>query len=149
MGSRTKIVVLHMKEIIYTAVFAALAIVMIILLVIMFRPDGRTDPADTGKRYTPGIYTSALTLNNTNLEVEVSVDDSRINSIRFSNLDETVTTMFPLIQPAIEEIAEQICKTQSLDDITLPEDAPYTSQIILDAIRKAVEKATVRSDPPA
>ena len=57
--------------------------------------------------------------------------------------------MFPLIQPAIEDIAEQICKTQSLDDITLPEDAPYTSQIILDAIRKAVEKATVRSDPPA
>ena len=48
MGSRTKIVVLHMKEIIYTAVFAALAIVLIILLVIMFRPDGRTDPADTG-----------------------------------------------------------------------------------------------------
>ena len=149
MGSRTKIVVLHMKEIIYTAVFAALAIVLIILLVIMFRPDGRTDPADTGKRYTPGIYTSALTLNNTKLEVEDSVADSRINSIRFSNLDETVTTMFPLIQPAIEEIAEQICKTQSLDDITLPEDAPYTSQIILDAIRKAVEKATVRSDPPA
>ena len=149
MGSRTKIVVLHMKEILSTAVFVALAIVLIILLVIMFRPDGRTDPADTGKRYTPGIYTSALTLNNTNLEVEVSVDDSRINSIRFSNLDETVTTMFPLIQPAIEDIAEQICKTQSLDDITLPEDAPYTSQIILDAIRKAVEKATVRSDPPA
>ena len=149
MGSRTKIVVLHMKEIIYTAIFAALGILLIVLLVIMFRPDGRTDPADTGKRYTPGIYTSALTLNNTNLEVEVSVDDSRINSIRFSNLDETVTTMFPLIQPAIEDIAEQICKTQSLDDITLPEDAPYTSQIILDAIRKAVEKATVRSDPPA
>ena len=47
MGSRTKIVVLHMKEIIYTAIFAALAIVLIILLVIMFRPGGRTDQADT------------------------------------------------------------------------------------------------------
>ena len=39
MGSRTKIVVLHMKEIIYTAIFAALAVVLIVLLVIMFRPD--------------------------------------------------------------------------------------------------------------
>ena len=143
MGSRTKIVVLHMKEIIYTAIFAALAIVLIILLVIMFRPDGKADPADTGKQYTPGIYTSSLTLNNTNLEVEVSVDESHINSIRFSNLDETVTTMFPLIQPAIENIAEQIYETQSLDDISLPEDTPYTSQIILDAIREAVEKAAV------
>ena len=144
MSSRTKIVVLHMKEIIYTAIFAALAIVLIILLVIMFRPGGRTDQADTGNRYTSGIYTSALTLNNTNLEVEVTVDKTRINSIRFSNLDETVTTMFPLIQPAIEDIAEQIYKTQSLDDIALPEDTPYTSQIILDAIREAVEKAAVK-----
>lgn len=143
MGSRTKIVVLHMKEIIYTAIFAALAVVLIVLLVIMFRPDEKTDQADTGNRYTPGIYTSALTLINTNLEVEVSVDESRINSIRFSNLDETVTTMFPLIQPAIEDIAEQIYETQSLDDITLPDDTLYTSQIILDAIREAVEKAAV------
>ena len=39
MSSRTKIVVLHMKEIIYTAIFAALGILLIILLFIMFRPD--------------------------------------------------------------------------------------------------------------
>ena len=143
MSSRTKIVVLHMKEIIYTAIFAALGILLIILLFIMFRPDRDAGSADTGKQYTPGIYTSTLTLNNTNLEVEVSVDSSRINSIRFSNLDETVTTMFPLIQPAIEDIAEQVYETQSLDDISLSEDAPYTSQIILDAIKEAVGKAAV------
>ena len=71
------------------------------------------------------------------------MDSSRINSIRFSNLDETVTTMFPLIQPAIEDIAEQVYETQSLDDISLSEDAPYTSQIILDAIKEAVGKAAV------
>ena len=143
MSSRTKIVVLHMKEIIYTAIFAALGILLIVLLIIMSRPDKGADSAETGKQYTPGIYTSTLTLNNTNLEVEVSVDSSRINSIRFSNLDETVTTMFPLIQPAIEDIAEQVYETQSLDDISLSEDAPYTSQIILDAIKEAVGKAAV------
>ncbi len=144
MSSRTKIVVLHMKEIIYTAIFAALGILLVILLFIMFRPDKDTAGTDTGKQYTPGIYTSSLTLNNTNLEVEVSVDESRINSIRFSNLDETVTTMFPLIQPAIEDIAEQVYETQSLDDVSLSEDTPYTSQIILDAIKEAVEKAAVQ-----
>ena len=144
MSSRTKIVVLHMKEIIYTAIFAALGILLVILLFIMFRPDKDTAGTDTGKQYTPGIYTSSLTLNNTNLEVEVSVDESRINSIRFSNLDETVTTMFPLIQPAIEDIAEQVYETQSLDDVSLSEDTPYTSQIILDAIKEAVEKAAVK-----
>lgn len=145
MSSKTKIIVLHMKEIIYTAIFAALGILLIILLVFMFRPDGKKHPTDTHaeKQYTPGIYTSTLTLNNTNLEVEVSVDESRINSIRFSNLDESVTTMFPLIQPAIEDIAEQIYKTQSLENITLSEKSPYTSQVILDAIKETVQKAAV------
>ncbi len=144
MSSRTKIIVLHMKEIIYTAVFAALGIVLIILLVIMFRPDADQSQSGTKEIYIPGIYTSTLALNNTRLEVEVAVDQNRINSVRFSNLDETVTTMFPLIQPAIEEIAEQIYDSQSLDDISLPEDTPYTSRIILDAVREAVEKAEVR-----
>ena len=144
MGSRTKIIVLHMKEIIYTAIFAALGILLIVLLVIMFRPGAGKEETGTDKQYTPGIYTSTLTLNNTNLEVEVSVDESRINSIRFSNLDETVTAMFPLIQPAIEDIAEQVYETQSLDDIALSDDAPYTAQIILDAIKEAVAKAAVQ-----
>lgn len=143
MSSRTKIVVLHMKEIIYTAIFAALGILLIVLLFIMFRPGGTQNGAVETKQYNPGVYTSTLTLNNANLEVEVAVDESRINSIRFSNLDEAVTTMFPLIQPAIEDIADQIYETQSLDDIALSEDTPYTSQIILDAIREAVGKAAV------
>ena len=145
MGSKTKIIVLHMKEIIYTAIFLALGLLLIILLAVMFRPDSSARNTDMDKKYTPGTYTSTLTLNNTNLEVEVSVDESRINSIRFSNLDESITTMFPLIQPAIEDIAEQIYETQSLDNVSLSDETPYTSQVILDAIREAVEKAAVDS----
>ncbi len=143
MGSRTKIVVLHMKEIIYTAIFAALGILLIILLVIMFRPGG-SGQKNSEQQYTPGTYTSSLMLNNTNLEVEVSVDENRISSIRFSNLDDSVQAMFPLLQPAIEDIAEQVYETQSLEDITLSDETPYTSQVILDAIREAVNKAAVR-----
>ena len=143
MSSRTKIVVLHMKEIIYTAVFAALGILLIFLLIFMFRPSDRATRSETTKQYTPGIYTSSLTLNNTDLEVEVTVDETHITGIRFSNLDETVMTMYPLIQPAIETLSEQICTTQSLDGISLPDDSPYTSKMILDAVRTAVEKAAV------
>lgn len=143
MGSRTKIIVLHMKEIIYTAIFAALGILLIILLVIMFRPGGESGQKNTEQQYTPGTYTSSLMLNNTNLEVEVSVDEDRISSIRFSNLDDTVQAMFPLLQPAIEDIAEQVYETQSLDDIILSDETPYTSQVILDAIKEAVNKAAV------
>ena len=129
-----------MKEIIYTAVFAALAIILILLLVFMFLPKNKESKTNEEK-YMPGVYTSTVTLNNTALEVEVTVDESRINSIRFSNLDESVTTMFPLIQPTIEDIAEQVYDSQSLDNIQLSEDSPYTSQIIVNAIDEALKKA--------
>ena len=41
MSSKTKIIVLHMKEIIYTVIFAALTILLILLLIFMFRPDNK------------------------------------------------------------------------------------------------------------
>ena len=115
MSSKTRIVVLHMKEIIYTAVFALLGILLIILLAFMFFPKQK-DAKKHEQRYIPGIYTSTITLNNTTLEVEVSLDSSHINAIRFTNLDESVATMYPLAQPTIEYIAEQIYETQSLED---------------------------------
>lgn len=142
MSSKTKIVVLHMKEIIYTTIFIVLGILFIILLAFMFLPKKENSSSDPQK-YIPGIYTSTLTINNSTLEVEVSVDSSHINAIRFSNLDESVTTMYPLIHPAIESIADQICQTQSLENITLSEDNPYTSQLILNAIKEAINKAEV------
>ena len=138
MSSRTKIVVLHMKEIIYTIVFAILAILLVLLLVFMFAP--KNNAKTNEQKYIPGIYTSTVTLNNTALEVEVSVE-SHINSIRFSNLNDTITTMYPLIQPTIEDIAEQVYQTQSLENIEYNDDNPYTSQIIVNAIREALEKA--------
>ena len=90
MSSKTKIVVLHMKEIIYTVIFAVLAIVLILLLIFMFRP-GHHSGSNDKKIYTPGIYTSDITLNNTALEVEVTVDETHINSIRFTNLNDSIT----------------------------------------------------------
>ena len=142
MSSKTKIVVLHMKEIIYTTIFVVLGILFVILLGFMFSSKGKKR-SSTEPIYTPGVYTATVTINNTDLELEVSVDSSHINAIRFSNLDESVTTMYPLIQPAIETIADQICEKQSTEDILYSEDSPYTSQIIVDAIDTALEKAEV------
>ena len=68
---------------------------------------------------------------------------NQIKAIRLSNLDESTAAMFTLLQPAIENIADQVCKTQSTDNITLSSETPYTSQILLDAINEAIEKAAV------
>lgn len=58
MSSKTKIVVLHMKEIIYTVIFAVLAIILILLLIFMFRPEHRSAQKITGsilRESTPQI----------------------------------------------------------------------------------------------
>ena len=106
----------------------------------MFLPKYKEAKSNEAK-YMPGVYTSTLSLNNTALEVEVTVDESHINSIRFSNLDESISAMYPLIQPTIEDIAEQIYNNQSLDNIQYSEDNPYTSQMIVNAIEEALKKA--------
>ena len=144
MGSKTKIVVLHLKEIIYTGIFLALGILLIILLVVMFRPDAKATSADIDVLYTPGVYTSPLMLNNTQLDVEVSVDESRIQLIRFANMDPDLAATYPLIQPTMEEIAEQVCFAQSVEQISFPDETPYTSKAIITAIKEALQEAAIQ-----
>lgn len=147
MSSKTKIVVLHVKELIYTGIFAALGILFIVLLIIMFLPEGEkketssTLTQTTSNTYVPGVYTTSLILNDNVVEIEVTVDEHNINSIRLVNLDEAVATMYPLIQPSFEELADQIIHNQGIDGITYPDESKYTSMVLLDAITNSLEKA--------
>ncbi len=147
MSSKTKIVVLHVKELIYTGIFAVLGILFIVLLIIMFLPkDEKKETMSsvtqtTTNSYVPGVYTTSLILNDNVVEIEVTVDEKNINSIRLINLDEAVATMYPLIQPSFEDLANQIITNQSLENITYPDDSKYTSMILLDAITTSLNKA--------
>lgn len=142
MSSKTKIVVLHMKELIYTVIFAVLGILLILLLIFMFLPDDKTKgQTDETMQYVAGVYTSSIQLNNNAIDVEVAVDANHINSISLINLDETTAAMYPLMQPALDNLTQQIYKKQSLDDISYGEDTQYTSTVLINAIRAALEKA--------
>lgn len=145
--SKTKIVVLHLKEIIYTAIFAGLGILLILLLIIMFlnkKDDGAATM--TGQQYTPGVYTSTLVLNDNALNLEVVLDETHINSVRIVNIDEATTTMFPLVEPALENIAEQLYDGVAIDAISLSDDSKFTQTILVDAIESALAKATKVAD---
>lgn len=151
MSSKTKIVVLHMKELIYTGIFVLLGILFIVLLVIMFLPDKEkpagsvetlSDTGITSAEYVPGVYTTSLALSNHSVDVEVVVDESSITSVRLVNLDEAVTTMYPLIQPSFDSIAMQLQSGQCLNDITYEQETKYTTLVLLDAVRSCLEKAT-------
>lgn len=146
MSSKTKIVVLHMKELIYTGIFLILGILFIVLLVIMFLPgETKKDTQESSlvNAYVPGIYTTSIELGGSVIDIEVVVDENNIQSIRLINLDEAVTTMYPLIEPSLEELSAQILENQSLDAVSYTDDNKYTSMLLLDAISTSLEKAAV------
>ena len=149
MSAKTKIVVLHMKELIYTGIFAVLGILFVVLLVMMFLPDKdkedtpnpEPDITQTASQYIPGIYTTQLVLGSESIDVEVIVDKDTITYIRMVNLNEAVTTMYPLLQPTFDSICEQVYERQSLEGITYSSDSKYTSLVLLEAIQSSLNKA--------
>lgn len=146
MSSKTKIIVLHMKEIIYTAIFLILAAVTITLIFVMFggKEKQSADADQTAAEaavYIPGVYTSSVELSDQTFDVQVTVDSNHINAIELVNLSETATVMYPLMEPTLEDMASQIYLTQSTDNITYSDNNKYTSILLLDAINAALDKA--------
>ncbi|MBQ8198090.1 MAG: hypothetical protein IJZ76_01520 [Lachnospiraceae bacterium] len=144
MHSKTKIVVLHMKELVYTGIFLFLGILFLVLIILMFGSDDKNPQSGAGAEtaaYIPGIYTTTLMLGQNSVELEIVLDENNINSIRLVQLDDAITTMYPLIEPSLESLANQIYDSQSLDNITYSDDNRYTSSVLLDAIRTTIEKA--------
>ena len=144
MSSKTKIIVLRMKELIYTGIFAGLVLFLIILFFFMFRSGkDETSPATqaAAANYNPGIYSSAITLGNQEVNVEVAVDAEHITSIALVPLSESVAAMYPLMQPSMETLASQILAQQSLEGLEYPAGSQYTSMALVKAIESALAKA--------
>lgn len=143
MSAKTKIVVLHMKELIYTAIFAGLGILLVILLLFMFLPREKEGESVETMNYVAGVYSSSVMMGNQNVDVQVIVDENRINAISLVNMDEAVTTMYPLMEPALLNIEEQVIEKQTTEGITYNSDQQYTSVVLLNAIENALAKARV------
>lgn len=145
MSSKTKIVVLRMKEIIYTAIFIGLGILLITLFLIMFRP-GKDSVATSSDSlsFVPGVYTSSIVLGSQHVNVEVTVDADHINSISLVPLSDSVATMYPLMQPTLNNLAEQILENQSTEDLSYASETHYTSTALINAIELALDKAETK-----
>lgn len=144
MSSKTKIVVLHMKEVIYTVIFVVLAILLAVLLFMMFGKNNKADSASAPAAvYHAGVYKSPITLNDNTFDVAVTVDETHISSISLVNLSEATTAMYPLMEPALDALSSQIYTTQSTENITYSDENKYTSMLLLDAINKALDKAKI------
>ena len=142
MSAKTRIWVFHMKELIYTAVFIVLGIFLLLLMIFMFSGSPEQEvSAEIPSRYTAGVYTASMILGGNSVEIAVTVDEDYISSIEFRQLDETVSAMYPLMEPSLESLSEHICASQSLENISYSEDSQYTSLMLLSAIQTALSKA--------
>lgn len=139
--AKTKIVVIQLKEIIYTVIFAALGILLILLLIFMFRDKGEETASTETALYTAGTYSSTITLNDMALNLVVVVDKNHINKVSIENIDESISMMYPLLEPSLDSIAMQLYDDVPLEQVELSEDKKYTQQLLLDAIAVALEKA--------
>ncbi len=156
MNSKTKIVVLHRKELIYTGIFIALGIIFLVLLIMMFMPDSESsvtpdtpsvqDTTTTFDLYIPGIYSTEIVLGNQSIDIEVIVDRNKITSISMVNLNDAVTTMYPLLEPAFDSIREQVYELQTPEGVTYSTESKYTSLVLLEAIETSLEKAKVETE---
>ncbi len=52
--------------------------------------------------------------------------------------------MYPLMQPVMDDLAEQILNTQSTENLSYSLETRYTSQSLISAIDRALEKAKVK-----
>lgn len=158
--SSTKLIVLKSKELIYTAILLALVIVFVIILITMFRGKDSDDTSGSARsiatsaqtdpspkldeiHYTPGTYSSSLVLGENTLSVMVTVDEDYITDVSFKQVDETVTTMYPLLETALEDINTQLHYISSVDDITPSGGSTYTTRLIIDSIRNALKDAVI------
>jgi len=159
MSSKTKIVVLRLKEVVYTGIFVLLGIIVVILLVTVFFPGNQTestnvlsdstltDNASNSVTYLPGTYSTSLILNDMAANIEIIVDESHISSIRFVELDEALKTKYPLLEPALTDISDQIIETQSLENIIYSDDMRYTATLLIGAIESALNEAATAPLP--
>lgn len=111
--------------------------------------DSASGSAGTDNTYIPGIYTTELILGSETVNVEVIVNDHAITSLSLANPDETLTTMYPLLEPTMDSLSEQICETQDLSQVTYSAETRYTSLVLLEAVKASLEKAKPKATPEA
>ncbi len=150
--SRTRIVIFQLKEIIYTAIFVGLGILLLILLFFMFWPGKAKETSSTAVKssavsdtatYKAGVYNTELSLGDSVINLRVSMDSDHVKSVELVNLEDSVETMYPLIKPAVKQISDQLAQNVSPEEVVLSDDSPYTSQMILDTVSQIMEKASV------
>ena len=133
----TKFVVVKAKELIKTAIFAVLGVIIIVGLITFFLQMGNDE--NTGM-YRDGTYYGELETGGEITEIAVVIEDGEIADVSVEETTEAVTVFYPLLETAVEEVGQAIVESQSLT-VEVSQGNAHSAQLVLDAVAKCLEKA--------
>ncbi|MCL2674588.1 MAG: hypothetical protein FWE92_04575 [Defluviitaleaceae bacterium] len=157
----TKIFVLQVQQIRKVLLIAAAVVAAILLVMFLFggrsaetpttphvqpAPQQQAPPpaARTPEtRYVPGTYFSEITLANSTIIVSVEVSENAILNVSIYDPYEAQEMFYPLMQPTMDSLSQQIVTMQSLN-VQMADGTPYTQEVLISAIRNALDAAMVR-----
>ena len=138
-----KIVVLKRRQLLLCAILLIIAVVLILAVSIGKKNDSDNNITLEDARYTPGLYQSNIRLSEYTLNLELAVDRDCIKSVSITNLDEEILSMYPLIEPSLRAVSEQLIGGVAIDAVTISEDSKFTQMMLIEAIGSMLEKATL------
>ena len=142
----TRIFVVQMRELVRVGIIAFVGLILLILALVFLLPRGRDDGAysepGATARYIPGTYYSTIILNDEPIHVRVTVSEDEILSIYMSDMMHVQRVFYPLFEPRMNDLAEEILRYQSAH-ITPLTDYPVTTGILQEAVRHALQMAYV------
>ena len=69
-----------------------------------------------------------------------------MKSVELVNLDESVSTMYPLMEPTVEKISKQLAAGSSIEEIALSEESQYTEKLIVEAVSEMMQEHRVEGN---
>ncbi len=147
MNSKTKIIVLHRRELLIGAIAAVIAILLLIFMISSLAAgskDAAASSVNGAKSVSAGVYRAGVSLNGNAVDIEVTVDKNRIQNIALVNLSEPVTTLYPSLESTFSELCASVIESGSTKNITYPAENKYTATMLLNAIQTALDKCTIQ-----
>ena len=141
----TKIFVLQIKDLIRLGAIILIGLIVLGVLVFFFIPRQGSDTAPipaapTTSIYIPGTYAATIILNDRPLDILVTVTETEILSIEMSEMYESQRMLFPLFEPLMARVSDDVLFYQSAD-IVIHNDFPVTTGILQQAVIAALDQA--------
>ncbi|MEA4972965.1 hypothetical protein SDC9_173957 [bioreactor metagenome] len=133
---KTKFMVIKLKELIKTVLFAVIGAIIIIMLIIILVPKS----ADA--KYKSGTYTTNITMGDQTAAVSLTFSETKIKDATFIPTSDTLSVFYPLAQTTADEICAQIVDGQSTDGIAPASDYAVTGELIIAAANSCIERAS-------